>query len=154
MNRESMMDLLIRYADDDVTSEERTEVEAALTSSEEWRRELDMLQHVQGVVARRREVSPGLWEGVAAQIEMEAEDPGAVAGIWGQFEWAGKRLAPLFAAAAVILLTLMSTNGSESSAATYEDYLLAQWEGEGVASWLASEDELTADDMLYFSLEE
>ena len=56
--------------------------------------------------------------------------------------------------AAVILLTLMGGNGSETTAATYEDYLLAQWEEDGVESWVVSDDELTPDDVLYFSLEE
>jgi len=158
MNAQKMTELLSRYVDDDVSEEERSAVEKKLAASDEggaeWRRELAFVQSVPKSISRRRAISPGLWEGITDRIEREARDAAVVAGVWGQFEWAAKRLAPVFAAAAVILIALMGNSSTEATVATYEDFLLAQWDADDLKQVVLSDDELTADDVLYFSLKE
>ena len=112
-------DKLLRYVDGNLSVEDRREIEARISEDAEFRAEYDLLCHVQRRLSQRpMEPSPGLWDGVQAQIREES--------IWNSLVWAGKRLVPLAAAAAVIFMVLIDNGDTEAN--TVSDYLDSQTE--------------------------
>ena len=112
-------DKLLRYVDGNLSAEQASEIEARIAEDAEFRAEYDLLRHVQNRLRQRpMESSPGLWDGVQAQIREES--------IWSSLVWAGKRLVPLAAAAAVIFMVLIDNGDTEAN--TVSDYFDSQTE--------------------------
>ena len=112
-------DKLLRYVDGNLSAEQASEIEARIAEDAEFRAEYDLLRHVQRRLSQRpMESSPGLWDGVQAQIREES--------IWSSLVWAGKRLVPLAAAAAVIFMVLIDNGDTEAN--TVSDYFNSQTE--------------------------
>ena len=112
-------DKLLRYVDGNLSAEQASEIEARIAEDAEFRAEYDLLRHVQNRLRQRpMESSPGLWDGVQAQIREES--------IWNSLVWAGKRLVPLAAAAAVIFMVLIDNGDTEAN--TVSDYFDSQTE--------------------------
>lgn len=112
-------DKLLLYVDGNLSAEHAREIEARIAEDAEFRAEYDLLRHVQRRLSQRlMEPSPGLWDGVRAQIREES--------IWNSLVWAGKRLVPLAAAAAVIFMVLIDNGDTEAN--TVSDYFDSQTE--------------------------
>lgn len=112
-------DKLLLYVDGNLSAEHAREIEARIAEDAEFRSEYDLLRHVQSRLSQRPMApSPGLWDGVQAQIREES--------IWNSLVWAGKRLVPLAAAAAVIFMVLIDNGSTEAN--TVSDYLDSQTE--------------------------
>ena len=112
-------DKLLRYVDGNLSAEHVREIEERIAEDAEFRAEYDLLCHVQRRLSQRpMESSPGLWDGVQAQIREES--------IWSSLVWAGKRLVPLAAAAAVIFMVLIDNGDTEAN--TVSDYFDSQTE--------------------------
>ena len=112
-------DKLLRYVDGNLPAEQAHEIEARIAEDADLRAEYDLLRHVQNRLRQRPMApSPGLWDGVQAQIREES--------LWNSLVWAGKRLVPLAAAAAVIFLVLIDNGDTEAN--TVSDYLDSQTE--------------------------
>lgn len=114
-------DKLLHYIDGNLTGDEAQQLEAQIFENEELRSEYYLLRHVQKRLSQRPpEPSPGLWDGIEARIHGESLSDNLI--------WAGKRLAPLMAAAAVILMALMGNTNTEANTVTVADYFDAQTE--------------------------
>lgn len=112
-------DKLLRYVDGNLSAEDRREIEARIAEDGDLRAEYDLLCHVQRRLSQRPMApSPGLWDGVQAQIREES--------LWRSLVWAGKRLVPLAAAAAVIFMVLIDNGDTEAN--TVSDYFDSQTE--------------------------
>lgn len=112
-------DKLLLYVDGNLPAEQVREIEVRIAEDAEFRAEYDLLRHVQRRLSKRpMEPSPGLWDGVQAQIREES--------LWNSLVWAGKRLVPLAAAAAVIFMVLIDNGDTEAN--TVSDYLDSQTE--------------------------
>lgn len=112
-------DTLLHYIDGDLSAERAREIEARLREDSELRAEYELLCHVQNRLRQRPpQPSPGLWEGVHARIREES--------LWRSLVWAGKRLVPLAAAAAVVLMVLI--NNADTEANVVADYFDSQTE--------------------------
>ena len=112
-------DKLLLYVDGNLSAEHAREIEARIAEDAEFRAEYDLLRHVQRRLGQRpMEPSPGLWDGIQAQIQEES--------IWNSLVWAGKRLVPLAAAAAVIFMVLIDNGDTEAN--TVSDYFDSQTE--------------------------
>ena len=112
-------DKLLLYVDGNLSAEQAREIEARISEDAEFRAEYDLLRHVQRRLSQRpMEPSPSLWDGVQAQIREES--------LWNSLVWAGKRLVPLAAAAAVIFMVLIDNGSTEAN--TVSDYLDSQTE--------------------------
>ena len=112
-------DKLLRYVDGNLPVEQLREIEARIAEDAEFRVEYDLLCHVQRRLSQRpMEPCPGLWDGVQAQIQEES--------LWNSLVWAGKRLVPLAAAAAVIFMVLIDNGDTEAN--TVSDYFDSQTE--------------------------
>jgi anti-sigma factor RsiW len=112
-------DKLLLYVDGNLSAEDRREIEARIAEDAEFRAEYDLLRHVQRRLSKRPMASsPGLWDGIQEQIQEES--------IWNSLVWAGKRLVPLAAAAAVIFMVLMDNGSTEAN--TVSDYFDSQTE--------------------------
>ena len=112
-------DKLLLYVDDNLSAEDRREIEARIAEDAEFRAEYDLLRHVQRRLSKRlMDSSPGLWDGIQAQIQEES--------LWNSLVWAGKRLVPLAAAAAVIFMVLIDNGSTEAN--TVSDYFDSQTE--------------------------
>jgi anti-sigma factor RsiW len=74
-------DFLSGYLDDELTAEERAEVEARLETSPELRAELDEIRTVRDAVRSlpRRDAPAGFWDTVAANVETAAATDAEVA---------------------------------------------------------------------------
>ena len=94
------------------------------------------------IAARPRVASPDLWGGIHARIDREGPD-----NVLGQFEWLGKRLVPLLAAAAVVVFTIFGNTDTTDAELTLEDYLRTDWEGSEVA--MLTNAEMSQDEVLY-----
>jgi hypothetical protein len=71
-----------------------------------------------------------------------------VLSIWPNLEWAGKRLIPLFAVAAALLIAVFDGLNGEDSAVTLEDVLRSQWGGESPVTVVLDDTEISRDDIL------
>ena len=154
MNSPHVKELLFRYVDDDLPEDLRQQVEAHLASCKPCTDELAYVSRIQALIGRRSEAPPGLWQGVAARIQRDE-----AANLWRQFEWAGKRLVPIFAAAAVVLLAVIGslngpdpgeTTGEAPNAtpdATVESYLAAQWESDALEGLVLSDSQLSRNEV-------
>ncbi|MCY3868090.1 MAG: hypothetical protein OXG87_00960 [Gemmatimonadetes bacterium] len=112
-------DKLLLYVDGNLSAEHAREIETRIAEDAEFRAEYDLLRHVQRRLSQRpMESSPGLWDGVQAQIREES--------LWHSLVWAGKRLVPLAAAAAVIFMVLIDNGDTEAN--TVSDYFDSQTE--------------------------
>lgn len=112
-------DTLLHYIDGDLSAERAREIEARLREDSELRAEYELLCHVQNRLRQRPpQPSPGLWEGVHARIREES--------LWRSLVWAGKRLVPLAAAAAVVLMVLIDNADTEANVVA--DYFDSQTE--------------------------
>jgi len=121
MNRNDQ-DQLLSYLDGNLSNEEKRRIEFRLLEDADLRRELEYLKQIQQALKRKPvEPSPGIWENVEARIQDDSQD------LWSHLEWAGKRLVPLFAAAAVVLLAVLaSPNGEELEEVTLDSYFADQ----------------------------
>jgi len=114
-------DKWLRYIDNNLSPEETAEIEAQIQENNALHDEYYLLRHAQRRLHQRSpEPSPGLWEGIQAQIQEES--------LWNSLAWVGKRLIPLTAAAAVILVALMGNTETEANTATIDDYFDIQTE--------------------------
>lgn len=112
-------DKLLLYVDGNLSAEHAREIEARIAEDADLRAEYDLLRHVQRRLGQRPMVpSPGLWDGIQAQIGEES--------LWYSLVWAGKRLVPLAAAAAVIFMVLIDNGDTEAN--TVSDYFDSQTE--------------------------
>ena len=112
-------DKLLLYVDGNLSAEDRREIEARIAEDAEFRAEYDLLRHVQRRLSKRPMASsPGLWDGIQVQIQEES--------LWNSLVWAGKRLVPLAAAAAVIFMVLIDNGSTEAN--TVSDYFDSQTE--------------------------
>lgn len=112
-------DKLLLYVDGNLSAEHAREIEARIAGDADLRAEYDLLRHVQRRLSQRpMDSSPGLWDGIQEQIREES--------IWNSLVWAGKRLVPLAAAAAVIFMVLIDNGDTEAN--TVSDYLDSQTE--------------------------
>ena len=112
-------DTLLHYIDGDLSAERAREIEARLREDPKLRAEYELLCHVQNRLRQRPpQPSPGLWEGVHARIREES--------LWRSLVWAGKRLVPLAAAAAVVLMVLIDNADTEANVVA--DYFDSQTE--------------------------
>lgn len=140
MNLSHVQNLLPRYLEDDLPAAEVRAVEAHLAVCRTCRAELAYLERISTLLRRRVAVPlPGLWEGIAARIQPDK--------LWKHFEWAGKRLVPLLAAA-VLILAVWGSFGRQNSAVSLEDFLRAQWTGAGVETVVVADTQLSRDDVL------
>ncbi len=145
MNGTHVEDLLPAYLDDGLSEIETRQVEDHLPHCRCCREELAYLRRTQRLIGSRpEEPAPDLWEGLAERIQKERALP-----LWGPFEWAGRRLVPLLAAAAVILFFVLPTPNGSDVRVTIEDFLEAQWDPQGVEVVALSERELSRDDILF-----
>ena len=112
-------DKLLLYVDGNLPAEHAREIEARIAEDADLRAEYDLLRHVQRRLSQRpMDSSPGLWDGVQTQIREES--------LWNSLVWAGKRLVPLAAAAAVIFMVLIDNGDTEAN--TVSDYFDSQTE--------------------------
>ena len=143
MNDSEAKNLLPDYFEDNLSPEISGQIEERLAASESLREELEYLRRIQTLVAAKPGVaSPALWGGISARIDREAPD-----GVLSQFEWLGKRLVPLLAAAAVVVFAIIGSTDTTDTGLTLEDYLKSEFEGSEVAMF--SNVELSQDDVLY-----
>ena len=136
MNHDHVKEQLLLYLDNDLPEDEKRRIEAHLSTCSTCREELAYLKRIPHALKRMPQTSPGLWDAIETRIQGESQS------IWTQLEWAGKRLVPLLAAAAVLMLAVLSSINGEDPNATLEDYFQAQ---EGV---ILSEIELSPDTVL------
>ena len=156
MKSPHVKDHLFRYLESDLPEQEKRRVEDHLGTCRDCRKELAYVKHIQDLIRRRSEpnlslwngiearildAAPGLWNGVEARI-LDAQ------GLWAQLEWASKRLLPLFAAAAVVLLAVLSNLNGGETLVTLEDYLASQWDNEALEGVALSEADLSRNDVL------
>jgi len=116
---------LLHHIDSNLTPDEARQLETKLETDADLRAEFNFLRRIQKQIAQRpRETSPGLWTGIEAQL---AEDRPADM-LWTQMVWVGKRLVPLMAAAAVVLMAVLSNLNSNTEANTliFDDYFDTQ----------------------------
>ena len=143
MNDSEVLNRLPDYLEDNLSPEEKRRIEAHLVTSEPCREELAYLRRIQALSAHKPILaSPGLWKDIAAQIQTEQ-----LPELWNQFAWVGKRLVPILAAAAVLVIALLNTIDNNTSVFTIEDYLKAQWDGPEAV--MLSTAEISQDDVLY-----
>ena len=122
-------DKLLHYVDGNLSPEDTQAFEAQLAHDVVLQQELDLLRHIQAQIKKRPAASPGLWAGIEAQLEKEAPE-----NIWPHLVWASKRLIPLMAAAAIILMAVLGNTTSEANTeTTLNDYLANQ------TDWVLSE---------------
>lgn len=140
-------DRLGEYLDGDLSGQELQEVEAHLNGCARCARELAYLRQVRSLLAARPPArSPGLWRQVAPRIAASG-----LPGAWGQFEWVGKRLMPLLAAAAVLAAAFLGRTNGNGTAASLESYLKSAFAGESADSLIVSESEISRGDVLYLA---
>ena len=114
-------DKVLLYIDNNLSSEETREIETKIQENEDLRQEYYLLRHAQKRMHQRpAEPSPDLWAGIEAQIVEES--------LWDNLTWAGKRLIPLTAAAAVILMAFLGNTETEANTTTVADYFDSQTE--------------------------
>ena len=158
MNARHVKNSLDGYLDDNLPDDERAYVESHLAVCEDCAAELSYLKRIrhllqsrvepapglwQDVEARLRQVpSPGLWNGIERRIREESQ------GIWAQLEWAGRRLVPVVAAAAVVLLAVLHGTGPDNGAVTLEDYVDAQWDAEAPEGVVLTQAVFTQNDII------
>jgi len=155
MKSPHVKDHLFSYLEGALSEQDRLRVESHLAACRDCREELAYVTRIQGLIQRRSEprlslwdgietrildAAPGLWNGVEARI-LDAQ------GIWAQLEWAGKRLLPLFAAAAVLLLAILSSLNGAEAWVTLEDYLASHWDNEALEGVALSEADLSRNDV-------
>jgi anti-sigma factor RsiW len=143
MNDSEAKNLLPDYLEGNLSDESRAQIEECLAASEGCRVELAYLKRVQTLIAARpRVASPDLWSGIHARIDREESD-----NVLGQFEWLGKRLVPLLAAAAVVVFTIFGNTDTTDAELTLEDYLRTEWEGSEVV--MLTNADISQDEVLY-----
>lgn len=116
-------DKLLHYLDGNLSPEDTQALEANLAQNPTLQQELDMLKRIQIQMGKRSAApSPGLWEGIENQLEAEMSE-----NIWPHLVWASKRLIPLMAAAAIILMAVLGNTSTEANTeTTLNDYLDTQ----------------------------
>ena len=128
---------LLLYLDNDLPEDEKLRIEIHLSTCPTCREELAYLKCIPHALKRMPQTtSPSLWGAIESRIQ------GGSQTIWTQLEWAGKRLIPLLAAAAVLMLSVLSSFNGEDPDATLEDYFRAQ------ESVILSDIELSPDTVL------
>ena len=122
INNESLKEHLLLYLDDALPEAETHEIEARLAEDPDLRKELACLQRIRSAIQQRPpESSPDLWDGIEHRIQEDA-----MGNIWLQLEWVGKRLVPLFAVAAAVMLAVLSSFSTEDTTVTLDDYFQNQ----------------------------
>lgn len=119
----SETDKLLHYLDGNLSPKETQILEAQLAHDGALQKELNLLKRVQTQMGKRPAApSPGLWAGIEAQLEADASE-----NIWPHLVWASKRLIPLMAAAAIILMAVLSNTDTQANTeTTLNDYLATQ----------------------------
>lgn len=114
-------DKLLYLLDGNLPPQEARELEARMAQNAELREAFDCLNRIQARIASRPpEPSPGLWDDIEAQLRTEEmADP-----LSENLVWVGKRLAPLMAAAAIVLMTILNSANGE----TLDDFFASQTE--------------------------
>ncbi len=115
-------DLLILYLDDLVSPAQKVSIETRLATEPALQAELDYLRQIRRMIQNRpRESSPLIWNEIESRIQAESQ------AIWTHLEWAGRRLVPFLAAAAVIILAILSNfSGAPQAEATLTAYFQNQ----------------------------
>lgn len=150
MNESHVVGDLSGYLDGVLADEDVRRVEAHLSECEACRQEWVYLRHVQGLLKRRSEIpSPGLWSGVAARILAQNGT-----GFWGQFEWVGKRLVPVLAAAAAVVLAVFGSFYGDEAGVTVEEVLLAEWSSGEAEGLVLYDVNVSRDDILFLTAPE
>jgi anti-sigma factor RsiW len=116
-------DKLLHYVDGNLSTQDARALEAKLEQDPALKLELDMLKRIQTQIGNRPVTrSPGLWDDIEAQINADLPDT-----IWPHLVWASKRLIPLMAAAAVILMAALGNTDSDAALeSTLNDFLATQ----------------------------
>jgi len=116
-------DKLLHYVDGNLSPEDTQAFEAQLAHDVALQQELELLKRIQVQIKKRPAApSPGLWAGIEAQLETETSE-----NIWPHLVWASKRLMPLMAAAAIILMAVLgNTTTAANTETTLNDYLANQ----------------------------
>jgi anti-sigma factor RsiW len=144
MTSQHVVDKLSHYLDGDLSGQELDRVDSHLRTCRQCAKELDYLRRIQSLLAARPSArSPGLWDGIAPQLATETSPSG-----WGQFEWVGKRLMPLLAAAAVLAVAFLGGLNGNGVAVTLEDYLKSSWTDESADALMVSDAEISKEDVL------
>ena len=144
MKRAHVEHRLSEYLDGEVSGHDAEEVEAHLSVCQVCADELAYLRRIKALLGSRpANPSPGLWSGVAERIAGQGPvEP------WGQFEWVGKRLMPVLAAAAVLAVAFLGSLNGSGSAVTLEEYLKTTWGPEASETLLLSDAEISHEDVL------
>jgi len=158
MSTRHVKNSLDSYLDGSLPDGEKTNVESHLAICGDCAAELSYLKRIRCVLQSRLEPAPGLW----ADVEPRLVDPPPLGlwdgverrileesqGVWSQLEWAGKRLVPVFAAAAVILLAVVQGAAPTNGAVTLEDYVDAQWDTEAPEGVVLTQADFTQNDVI------
>lgn len=120
MNHKAIKEQLLLYLDNNLPEEKKRLVDVHLSTCLICRDELIYLKHIQDFTKKfPRVTSPNIWDEIETHIQENHS-------IWTQLEWVGKRLVPLLAAAAVLLLSVMHITNHGDPIASLERYFLAQ----------------------------
>lgn len=117
-------DKLLHYLDGNLSAQDAQDLEKRLAQNPELQHELDLLKTIQAQIAKRpAEPAPNLWTGIEAQLEAERPEV-----IWPHLVWASKRLIPLMAAAAIVLMAVLGNTSTEANTetVTLNEYLATQ----------------------------
>jgi len=99
-------DKLLYLLDGNLPPQEARDLEARIAENPELREAFDCLKRIRARIASRPpEPSPGLWDGLEARLRTEdLADP-----LCDSLVWVGKRLTPLMAAAAIVLMAILNS---------------------------------------------
>lgn len=114
--------LIARYLEDDLTPEDRRAVEQAVADDPQWRADMDLAERILGITGRMPPYpSPGLWSGVEQALTSDLEGS-----LWRGLDWAGRRVGPLLAVAAVVAITALSLMDVPSEETALAEFLDTQ----------------------------
>ena len=143
MNDSDAKHRMADYLEGNLSDDEAQQIEQCLETSETCRQELAYLKRVQDLISSKPPVtSPDLWSGISSRIAREES-----ASVLNQFEWLGKRLVPILAAAAVVMFAIFGSSNTTDTDLTFEDYLKTGIESSEIV--LLTSAEMSQDDVLY-----
>ncbi len=143
MNDSDAKQRMADYLEGNLSEDEARQIELCLETSETCREELEYLKRVQALISSKPPVtSPDLWSGISSRIDRKES-----ASVLNQFEWLGKRLVPILAAAAVVVFAVFGNSNTTDAELTFDDYLKTEFESSEIV--LLTSAEMSQDDVLY-----